>query len=292
MKKALLRIGSACGLAMLLFGSSSAQAFCTEFEILDVAVNCVDEGHKRVTRFIAPILRPDIWRATWNGNYAQDNPFGDFRNIGERHFESCRFATDGEDGGSADYIRNTYGNAIAYLDPANPDPFRAADFFGKLLHTVQDFYSHTNWINLLDITTPAPVNSTHLIDDTLTEWRLLSPLSSVRDDIIVGQIPSSGLPAGWSVDQEISSETPFFMTDQGSFLPGLITGWNASGACPDVRPGTVVDGLSHVVGIDQTTGEPILAPRTLRLTHGESKIAGTYDLDLFGLVGALQLDRP
>ena len=50
MKKTFLRIGSACGLAMLFFGSSSVHAFCTEFDIAGIGVNCVDEGHKRVTQ--------------------------------------------------------------------------------------------------------------------------------------------------------------------------------------------------------------------------------------------------
>ena len=91
MKKTLRRIGSACGLATLFFGSSSAHAFCTEFDIFGIGVNCVDEGHKRITGYIKPILRDDIWGAVWNGNYAQDNPLGDFRKDGQRHFESCRF---------------------------------------------------------------------------------------------------------------------------------------------------------------------------------------------------------
>lgn len=280
MKKTFLRIGSACGLALLFFGSSSVHAFCTEFEVADVALNCGGEGHILVTRAIQPLLRQDIWAAIWDGNYAQDSPFGDARNDGQRHFESCRFGTDGAKGGSTDYIRNVYRLGIASLDPANPDPFTAADRFGKLLHTVQDFYSHTNWINLLNITASTPLNSTHLFDRSLGEWPLLRPLSSVRyddvadchpDDIVVGQIPAGGLTAGWSVAQEFTSETPFFTTDQGCRLPGLITGWNENGACPDVRDDATIDEYSHL-------SQGLLIPRTLRLTHGESKIAGQTDL--------------
>ena len=37
---------------------------------------------------------------------------------------------------------------------------------------------------------------------------LLAPVR--RDDIIMGQIPPDGLPAGWSVDQALDSETPDF----------------------------------------------------------------------------------
>src|SRR5262245_40633949 len=83
-KKTVRRIASACGLIALYFGTSSAHAFCTEFDILGIGVNCVDEGHKRVTGNIKPILRGSVWSAIWDGNYAQDNPLGDFRNDGQR----------------------------------------------------------------------------------------------------------------------------------------------------------------------------------------------------------------
>ena len=157
MKMTMLRqLGAVCGLALLFFGSPKAQAFCTETTVLGVPVNCGGEGHIRVTGYISPILRGDIWNAIWDGNYSQDQLGGDFRTDGQRHMESCRFrdapvsAQDSEiRPGSIEYIRSAYRNAINYLDPAAPDPMVAADRFGKLLHTVQDFYSHTNWINLV-----------------------------------------------------------------------------------------------------------------------------------------------
>jgi hypothetical protein len=297
-KKTLRRLGSVCGLALLFFGSPSAHAFCTEFDILGIGVNCTDEGHKRVTGYIKPVVRDDIWGAIWNGNYAQDNPSGNFRNDGQRHFESCRFRNAPYiannipliQPGSIEYIRSTYSNAIAYLDPAAPNPIEAADRFGKLLHTVQDFYSHSNWINLLGVTEPNAVHPADLFDRTLGEWPLIDWLGPVRDDIILGQIPPNGLPSGWSVTQELDSESPEFMTNEGVKRRGLIVGWNENGACPDVREGTTVDQYSHV-DFDIGTGEITLIPRTNRLVHGESKIAGTYDFDNF-LITTYDADRP
>src|SRR4030095_1301744 len=135
MKKTLLRIGSACGLALLFFGSSSAHAFCTQCDGAGVGVNCVDEGHKKVTGYLEPFMRPEIWSDVWNGNYAQDNPFGDFADDGQRHFQSCLFRNKPYfvanipyiDPGSIEYIRDTYRNSIAYLNPVDPDPVTAAD---------------------------------------------------------------------------------------------------------------------------------------------------------------------
>ena len=296
MKKTLRRFVSACGLATLFLGSPAAHAFCTEFDIFGIGVNCVDEGHKRVTGYIKPILRDDIWGAIWNGNYAQDNPFGDFAGDGQRHFESCRFVPEPYianniplvQPGSFDYIQKTYRDAVSRLNPADPDPFRAADNFGKLLHTVQDFYSHTNWINLLGLTTPNQVSSADIFEKTLGPWQIIDWLAPIRDDIILGQVGPNGLPAGWSVDQALDSETPIFMTDQGQERRGLITGWNASGACPDVRPGTTIDERSHIE-LDPISGQPIAVPRTNRLVHGTSEVAGVYG----GPLGvAYQSDRP
>jgi hypothetical protein len=297
MKKKLLRIVSACGLAMLYFGSPSAHAFCTEYKFEGIGVNCVGEGHKKVTEYIEPFLRGEYWSDIWLGNFSQDDPSGDAANDGQRHFESCRFATDGGKGGAADYIRSAYGDAIASLDPADPEPFEAAVRFGRVLHTVQDFYSHSNWINLLNVPASTPLDSTHLFDRSLGDWPLMTPLSSVRhndvaecktDDIVVGQIPATGLTPGWSVAQELTSEIPYFMTDKGCVVPGLIVGWNDSGACPDVRAGETIDDYSHD---EQGIGRLY---RTNRLTHGESKIAGQYDfLHDYNLADAgYQSDRP
>jgi hypothetical protein len=289
MKNKLFRIGPTCAFIMLLFASAGAHAFCTEIDIAGIGVNCRDEGHKRVTGYIEPVLRQSVWNEVWDGNYHQDRFKSEAAADGQRHFESCRFATDGDKPGSADYIQMVYRAAINKLDPASPDPAEAAYNFGNLLHTVQDFYAHTNWINLLNLTGPAVAHPSDLLDRTLGVYPSLSPLSSVRDgdNIIVGQIPSGGLPAVAgdltvnSAHQDLTSETPIFATNGGDHR-GLITGWNASGACPDVRPDTTVDGYSH---FSLYSNEAL--PRTNRLTHGESKIAGLDDVP-----GAYQEDRP
>jgi hypothetical protein len=302
MKKTLRRLGSACGLATLYFASSSAHAFCTEFDIFGIGVNCTGEGHKRITGYIKPILRDDIWGAIWNGNYAQDNPLGDFRNDGQRHFEVCRFRdqprslADPSDiaPGSIEYIRSTYRNAINYLDPAAPDPIVAADRFGKLLHPVQDFYSHTNWINLLGITEPNPASPEDLFERTLGEWPLIDLLGPVRDNIILGQVPLEGLPPGWSVTWPMESETPVFQTGDGTTeFRGLITGATENGVCPQApeREGTTTDDYSHIQ-VDVNTGDVTVIPRTRMVVHGESRVVGTYHLYIPFVVDAYDADRP
>ncbi len=296
MKKTLRRFVAACGLATLFFGSPAVHAFCTEVEVGPVAINCGGEGHIRVTGYISPIIRDDIWGAIWDGNYAQDNPLGDFREDSKRHVESCRFRdaprsdTDPEIvSGSFEYIRSTYSNAISLLDPAAPNPFEAADRFGKLLHTVQDLYSHSNWINLVRPDESSPVHPADLFDRTLGEWPLIEMLGPVQhdniDDIIIGQIPPDGLTAGWSAYQAMDSETPEFLTNEAKTLRGLVVGGSPNSPCPDARPpgnwvddpAYTVDQYSHI-NVDINTGVVTQIPRLRMLVHGESRVSGTYDL--------------
>jgi hypothetical protein len=301
-----LRIAVSCALAGLYFASPSAHAFCTEFDILGIGVNCVDQGHKRITGYLKPVIRPGVWGAVWNGNFAQDNPLGDLRKDGQRHFEVCRFRDQSRSlvepdtikPGSFEYIRSTYRNAVAYLDPANPEPFTAADRFGKLLHPVQDFYSHTNWINLLGITEPNPTSPEDLFDRGTGEWPLYDPLGTVRPGIILGQVPLEGLPAGWSVSWPMDSETPVFMTGDGTELRGIITGATEGSdeeppVCPVApeRTGTTADDYSHIT-IDLNSVEITQVPRTRLVVHGESRVVDTYHLYIPLVADEYQATRP
>ena len=64
----------------------------------------------------------------------------------EAHFDNCKFLE------SSNNINSLYNQAVTALT-TNPQPTpadfsMAAEAFGQLLHTVQDFYSHTNWVEL------------------------------------------------------------------------------------------------------------------------------------------------
>jgi hypothetical protein len=63
----------------------------------------------------------------------------------QRHFDDCEF-----DGG-ADFIRDQYGFARRSLGrpvSAVGGPFYATLGFGRALHPAQDFYSHSNWVEI------------------------------------------------------------------------------------------------------------------------------------------------
>lgn len=285
-------LGLVCTVATLVSWEPDARAFCMEVSV----VNCVDQGHSEVTEFIKPLFRDRIYQRIWTGNFRQD--FDNARDQNEIHFDSCRFATDGGVRGGTNYIRAKYSNAIAELNPSDADVFEAAYDFGQLLHPVQDFYAHSNWINLLNLTHPSLVDPyQHLIDRSTGEWRELAPLTSlaenIADDIIVGQLPETGLPRGWDVTQPLTSEVPIFTVYEGAdrdpapdpnvpyrTYRGLVTGYNPSGACPDVRVGEpITDEWSHVFGPNSQYPVPTIIPRTRRLVHGESIIAGGFNHD-------------
>src|SRR5262249_14372165 len=140
------------------------------------------------------------------------------------HFDSCQFQE------GAAYIRGQYQRVIEQLNPAAPNVFAATDEFGKLLHPVQDFSAPSNWNELLGITAPNLARSSLLVDQGLGPWRDLKPLgdplSVVRDDILAGELPDTGLPAGWHVALALDSVIPTITTATGQVFRGLITGWN------------------------------------------------------------------
>ncbi len=230
-----------------------ARAFCNTWGFWGLTFHCKDDGHQAITHAI-DFLNKSVYDDIEDELARQDD--GEAAHRAEVHFDSCRFEE------STQYIRDQYDAAIADLDPDAPDIFGATDEFGKLLHPVQDFYSHSNWIDLLGLDVTGGETYLDLIDTGTGPFRELSPLSSLGGDMIVGEIPSEGL-GDTTVELGDESTIPVFTTTDGDEYRGLVTGWNPDGACPDVRDGVAVDGWSYP---DPASGT--LSPRTTRLVHG------------------------
>ena len=73
-------------------------------------------------------------------------------------------------------------------------PSKSAWLFGELLHPVQDFYSHSNWVEL---------EKDHIIENGVGYWSIFlgwdSPSSNDLDVLIV----EGDLPDGWSMTSDI-----------------------------------------------------------------------------------------
>jgi Bacterial TSP3 repeat len=132
------------------------------------------------------------------------------------HFDNCRLQE------SAQQINDQYnlpkdafgggGGIVAEFDPADPSPLDAADEFGQALHIVQDFYSHSNWVEL---------GRTDLYEPGTGDWSIYPEWSEVRPGILA---ISEDLPAGWSAMEDNLSHAPTVTTDANVTKQVLLTG--------------------------------------------------------------------
>jgi hypothetical protein len=140
----------ACFGVSLVAMRGEAEGFCR-------GLGCSPAVHQRMTAealaFIKGSILPDI-----NDEHEFQEIFG-FLDPDE-HFDSCSFS------GAAAEINANYRDALNQADPANFDSGDLADQFGQVLHAIQDFYSHSNWVEL---------GQTTLIDRGTGLW---SPLTS------------------------------------------------------------------------------------------------------------------
>lgn len=180
--------------------------------------------HGDITRDALSFLKEDILKTISAAN--QDRDFDVTSTI---HFDNCCFS------GSVAEINRLYKEVVL---PAvrNKDWVGAAKGFGDLLHTVQDFYAHSNWVDL---------RLTWLVDRRFDYWASLEPYTrppSVEGGIVVVEGP---LPQGWALDP---GRIPELTDPWGLTRLGLVTGvWTGK---------DVVAWAAKVVGIVQN--EPTL----------------------------------
>lgn len=137
----ILCFSAAVGLVAPVLAPSSAHAF-------EVAT------HAEITRSALRRLPARSIARVVAANGEQDNLGNKYD---ERHFNDCAFSA------SSTFIRNEYTAmfiqlAKAYADPNErkceykscPHLEQAEAHFGALLHTIQDFYAHSNWVLLID----------------------------------------------------------------------------------------------------------------------------------------------
>jgi hypothetical protein len=131
--------------------------------------------HERITRNALPFMTGGVLDTIVAGNLDEDE--GDAADLAARHAQNCRFRD------SADYVNMRYQEVVdALREPQAEDPNRAARLFGHILHGIQDFYSHSNWI-------PQPPEGLgirgRIFDSGLGLWPLPEPYSNLFDDVVV-----------------------------------------------------------------------------------------------------------
>ena len=231
------------------------------------------EIHERITRNAFPFMTSSILNVIVAGNLDEDE--GDEADLAERHAQNCRFRD------SAAYINTRYRQVVEALrEPRADDPNRAARLFGHILHGVQDFYAHSNWI-------PTPPQGLgirgHLFDSSLGLWPLPAPYSILFDDVaVIEGDPPAGVSVRLPADANgrVSSAVPIIQDRRtvadGRQFRGLMTS-----AAPR-HPG---DQLCPPVGGNCD----IDSPDNVCLRHGEKRSAGTSARTFDG-AGRLNLD--
>jgi hypothetical protein len=123
-----------------------------------------EPNHEEITASGLSFLKLEILSAIQAANVATDV---ELALVNANHFDDCNFS------GGADVVRASQAEAVAALDPAQPSgqaDLLAIRAWGRSLHALQDFYAHTNWIELGGDT---------LIDSALTQFPSLTPYSTI-----------------------------------------------------------------------------------------------------------------
>jgi hypothetical protein len=225
----------------LVLGSASpAHAFCVE-KFLVISWYCTEQGHDTITDealdFVSPSLRSRIKdkNTDQDGEGTEADP--------ELHFTNCLFTK------STDYIRNQYDQLISAVRPSPipipTDTALATMRWGQLLHPVQDFYSHSPWVD------PIPVGlgfgttyPRRLLDSGLGNWRRLGPYEKLfpadplHSDIVTVQGNLFGiidLPRDQSGNPKsaVPNVWPFYSDRQRGLMTASSSPFtNGDGQCP------------------------------------------------------------
>lgn len=167
--------------------------------------------HEEVTADGLYFLRPEIIAKLQVLNAATDVQF--FYEA-RYHFDNCSFSQ------SSKTIAAEQSTAVQHLNPGNNTPqttLLALQAFARSLHTAQDFYAHTNWVEL---TLPG------LVDQSLGPWPVLAPYSilSPSNAVVVQGSPAPGTTVARDHAAPYPENTLVRVQRQGQLWPGLISG--------------------------------------------------------------------
>jgi len=162
--------------ASLTFWSVPAHAYSENF-------------HRIMTENGLPFLKSQVLTSVVKGNRDEDDNTGGSYEDQRRHAQNCLFKE------SAEYVNFRYRDIIEWVRKPEThypgDETRGPRLFGHILHGLQDFYSHSNWVR------PAPEGlgqSNRLLNTGLGYWSFPAPYSVLFDDVVLvsGNPPSVG----------------------------------------------------------------------------------------------------
>jgi hypothetical protein len=141
-------------------------------------------NHEAATSVLRPFLRSGVYDdiVDEHADWADD---GERQEVPWIHADDCAF------GETAMQINSFQARAVTRLAPGGLlNPWAASDLFGRSLHPIQDFYSHSNWVEL-GFPVAQTARASDLVDfgtrlagpDGLGPWATPGPLGLVRKGI-------------------------------------------------------------------------------------------------------------
>jgi hypothetical protein len=134
-----------------------------------------EPDHEEITRAGLDFLQSAVITAIQAANVSVDV---EFVLVNANHFDDCNFSE------GAAVIRDFQTQAVAALDPSNvtiESDAAAIAAFGRWLHTAQDFYAHSNWVE---------DGAQGIVESTFDVW----PAWSAYDTLPSGQVLVEGDP--------------------------------------------------------------------------------------------------
>jgi hypothetical protein len=181
-----------------------------------------EPNHEEITALGLSFLRSEILTAIQAANVATDVEFV-LENA--NHFDDCNFT------GGAQVVQTAQAEAVAELDPSLASPeadLLAIRAFARSLHALQDFYAHTNWIEL---------GGQVLVDGSLGVFPSLEPYAPIATTGFV--VIQGGKPRHAALNRDEAAAYPSNAVVTVKLgkkrSPGLISGtvdYEAGNFCP------------------------------------------------------------
>ena len=153
--------------------------------------------HGDITDESLGFLQSDVLDKISSANVDVD----EIENGREFHFKSCDFQ------GNTENINSLYDKLVTNIQNNNDGP----ETFGKLLHPVQDFYAHSNWVEL---------GRNDLIDNGDGKWIVLKPFQEYKGVSIVQVEDENDIPKGYTLSEKGKVVD---VSSQSGNHPGLIS---------------------------------------------------------------------
>jgi hypothetical protein len=156
--------------------------------------------HGDITDESLGFLQSDVLDKISRTNVDVDETDDETNKGSEFHFYSCDFQ------GTTENINTLYDQLVTNIKDID-----APETFGMLLHPVQDFYTHSNWVEL---------GKNDLINNGDGKWIVLKPFQEYKDVSIVQVEDKNDIPEGYTLSE---NEKVVDVSSQSGNHPGLIS---------------------------------------------------------------------